>query len=248
MNELLADVLRAYGFEPLRASSGEQALGMIESQSPDAVLLDLMLPGISGFDVCRRLKTARSTRDIPVVLLTALDRQVERRFGYESGADDYMTKPFVPDALVQRLRDCLSRRDEIRGACAAFQIVLEPVASVADLKAFNSLATCLFARSGLAPEHIEALRQGLVAIAEAAAKWSGGIGEPSPIRLTVNVDGDRLRLAFQPATERGREFLAEHLAEGAAVPTALRDAGLVDRFLHEGDSAIVEKQLPPPQA
>jgi len=109
MNDLLADILSAYDFDPMQAASGEQCLAMLAEQPPDAILLDLMLPGMSGIEVCKKLKDSPTTRTIPILILTALDSPPDRRNAYEAGADDYMTKPFAPDALVSRLRACLQK-------------------------------------------------------------------------------------------------------------------------------------------
>ena len=109
MNDLLADILSAYDFDPVQAASGEQCLAMLAEQPPDAILLDLMLPGMSGIEVCKKLKDSRATRTIPILILTALDSHPDRLNAYEAGADDYMTKPFAPDALVSRLRACLQK-------------------------------------------------------------------------------------------------------------------------------------------
>jgi len=107
MNNLLADVLRAFDFQPVQAADGREALDRLGEQRPDAVILDLMLPGMSGYELCRRLKTSGETAPIPVLILTALDRETDRRTAYEAGADDYMTKPFAPETLIERLRACL---------------------------------------------------------------------------------------------------------------------------------------------
>jgi len=110
MNNLLAEVLRAFGFEPVQAADGRQALDRLCEQPPDAVLLDLMLPGMSGYELCRRLKTSEETASIPVLILSALDRQPDRQAAFQAGADDYMTKPFAPETLIERLRECLRER------------------------------------------------------------------------------------------------------------------------------------------
>jgi len=107
MNRLLALVLRAFGMEPVPALDAEEALRRLGEGPVDAVLLDLMLPGMSGYDLCRRLKADPATRAVPVVILTALDQPEHRRRALEAGADDYLTKPFDPEVLAARLRAAL---------------------------------------------------------------------------------------------------------------------------------------------
>ena len=94
------------GYEVDTAEDGETALGIARDQVPDAVILDLMLPGIDGLEVCRRL---RSASNVPILMLTARDTVPDRVEGLDAGADDYMVKPFAFDELLARLR-ALSRR------------------------------------------------------------------------------------------------------------------------------------------
>lgn len=93
--------------ELLTASNGEEALALIESARPDLVFLDVMMPKLSGFDVCRRAKHDLGLTDVHVVLLTAKGQEFDRQKGHEVGADMYMTKPFDPDALLDKARSVL---------------------------------------------------------------------------------------------------------------------------------------------
>lgn len=95
------------GVELLTASNGEDALALIESLKPNMVFLDVMMPKLSGFDVCDRAKHGLGLRDVYIVLLTAKGQEFDRQRGQQVGADLYMTKPFDPDALVQKARDVL---------------------------------------------------------------------------------------------------------------------------------------------
>ena len=88
--KLLADILTAKGYAVTTAASGEEALASIASQPPDLVLLDVMMPGLSGYDVCRRIRADAPTALLPVVLVTALDPDRERLKGIEAGADDFL--------------------------------------------------------------------------------------------------------------------------------------------------------------
>jgi two-component system phosphate regulon response regulator PhoB len=101
--------LRAAGFETALATTGEQALSQLRRRVPDLVLLDLMLPDVSGTEVCRQIKADPRTRHVPVVMLTAKGDEVDRVVGFEIGADDYVTKPFSVRELVLRLKAVLRR-------------------------------------------------------------------------------------------------------------------------------------------
>lgn len=95
------------GVELLTASNGEEALATIQSEKPNLVFLDVMMPKLSGFDVCERTKHALGLKDVYIVLLTAKGQEFDRQRGQDVGADLYMTKPFDPDALLQKARDVL---------------------------------------------------------------------------------------------------------------------------------------------
>lgn len=109
IRELLEFNLSRHGFDVSSAESGEEALELINKNRPDLVLLDLMLPGIDGFETCRRIKTQEQTKSIPVIMLTARGEEADVVTGLELGADDYMTKPFSPRVLMARIKAVLRR-------------------------------------------------------------------------------------------------------------------------------------------
>ena len=107
--EMLGIVLRGEGFEPFFCADGAEALDAFRSSRPDLVLLDLMLPGKDGIEVCRQIRAESGT---PIVMLTAKSDTIDVVLGLESGADDYVVKPFKPKELVARVRARLRRVDE----------------------------------------------------------------------------------------------------------------------------------------
>lgn len=107
--ELLRYNLEAEGFEVRASQDGEEALVMVQERVPDLVVLDWMLPSVSGLEICRQLRRRPETRNVPVILLTARGEEADRVRGFESGADDYVTKPFSPTELVARIRAVLRR-------------------------------------------------------------------------------------------------------------------------------------------
>ena len=107
--EMLGIVLRTEGFEPVFCADGARALAVFRESKPDLVLLDLMLPGRDGIDVCRSI---RAESGVPIVMLTAKTDTVDVVLGLESGADDYVVKPFKPKELVARVRTRLRRTDQ----------------------------------------------------------------------------------------------------------------------------------------
>lgn len=121
--ELLRYNLSREGYQVSGVGSGEDGLKKVQSELPDLVVLDLMLPGIDGLEVCRRLKTSETTRDIPVVMVSAKGEETDIVSGLELGADDYITKPFSPKILLARVRAVLRRKtEEVAGEQAALKI------------------------------------------------------------------------------------------------------------------------------
>jgi two-component system phosphate regulon response regulator PhoB len=110
IQELIAYNLKQAGHLPLRADNAEQALNLIANALPDLVLLDWMLPGLSGIEFARRLRADKRTRAIPIIMLTARSDEQDKLQGLETGADDYITKPFSPRELNARIKAVLRRR------------------------------------------------------------------------------------------------------------------------------------------
>jgi two-component system response regulator RpaA len=104
INELVGAYVQIAGYEYRSALDGAAAMAAIRERLPSLIILDLMLPDTDGFEVCRRLKSDQQTASVPVVMLTALDREEQRKRGIECGAVKYMTKPFDPDQLIDAIR------------------------------------------------------------------------------------------------------------------------------------------------
>jgi len=126
--EVLAYNLEAEGFAVTQAGDGEEALMLIEEAAPDIIILDWMMPNLSGIEVCRRLKMRPETRGIPIILLSARAEEVDRVRGLETGADDYVVKPYSVLELMARARAQLRRvRPSTAGVVLEFEdIRLDP--------------------------------------------------------------------------------------------------------------------------
>ncbi len=110
IQELISYNLKKENYKVHIVSSGEDAIHYAQTKQPDIILLDLMLPGIDGFEVCRRLKNNKTSQVIPIVMLTAKGEDADIVTGLELGADDYITKPFSPRVLIARIRSILRRK------------------------------------------------------------------------------------------------------------------------------------------
>lgn len=107
--EVLAYNLESEGFSVEKAENGDDALLFVDEATPDVIVLDWMLPGVSGIEICRRLKSRTETRDIPIIMLSARSEDVDRVRGLETGADDYVVKPYSVIELMARVRTQLRR-------------------------------------------------------------------------------------------------------------------------------------------
>jgi len=127
--ELVRYNLYKDGYGTETASTGEEALTKARSKLPNLIILDLMLPGIDGLEVCKRLKRDTKTQSIPIIMLTAKGEEADIVTGLELGADDYVTKPFSPRVLVARVRRILHRgvaRDLERAAIKIHELTIDP--------------------------------------------------------------------------------------------------------------------------
>ncbi|MFH2046736.1 MAG: response regulator [Pseudomonadota bacterium] len=110
--ELIRHNLAREGYRIVCASDGESAVNMAKTEKPDVIVLDLMLPGIDGLEVAKKLKYNQQTRNIPIVMLTAKGEDADIVTGLEIGADDYITKPFSPRVLIARIRAVIRRQNQ----------------------------------------------------------------------------------------------------------------------------------------
>ena len=107
--KLLEAKLQVVGFTVDTAMNGEEALAKVAAERPNLVLLDVMMPGMDGYEVCRRLRANPATAGLPVIMVTALDKESDREAGMAAGAEEYLLKPFAPDQLTERVRAILSK-------------------------------------------------------------------------------------------------------------------------------------------
>ena len=125
IGQLLAHYLQKAGFEPVLVTAGREVLSRAKQDPYDVILLDLMLPGLDGLQVCRALRADPGTAQVPIIMLTAKGEESDRIVGLELGADDYITKPFSPNEVIARIRALLRRTQ--RPATADSRILYGPL-------------------------------------------------------------------------------------------------------------------------
>ncbi|WP_349255162.1 response regulator transcription factor [Sporomusa sp.] len=122
IRELIKFNLEKAGYKVLEADDGQVAVNIAKTNRPDLVVLDLMLPGIDGLEVCRMIKNSRETAAIPIIMLTAKNEEIDKVIGLELGADDYLTKPFSPRELLARIKAVLRRSQKDSSASGALTV------------------------------------------------------------------------------------------------------------------------------
>lgn len=130
IRNLIAINLRREGYETLLAETGAQAIERLKGATPALILLDLMLPDVSGTELCRRFRADPATREVPVLMLTARSEEIDRVVGFEVGADDYVTKPFSVRELMLRVKAILRRRPEAASAEEGAQLLVHGLLSI----------------------------------------------------------------------------------------------------------------------
>jgi phosphate regulon transcriptional regulator PhoB len=153
IRELLRYNLEREGFAVEQAVDGAEALRRIDKRVPELLILDLMLPGMPGFDLCRKLRSSPATATLPILILTAKGEEVDRVLGLELGADDYVVKPFSPRELLARIRGLLRRaraatepqtegvfeRGRLRVDFGSYQVAVEGTPRVLSVREFDLL-------------------------------------------------------------------------------------------------------------
>ncbi|MGA7757435.1 MAG: response regulator transcription factor [Ilumatobacteraceae bacterium] len=201
VREVVAGYLRRDGHEVSEAADGTTALELVDRDHPDLIVLDMMLPGVNGLDVLRRVRT---TSDVPVIMLTARSEESDRVAGLELGADDYVVKPFSPRELAARVNGVL-RRTSGRQAAAPGPIVfgeltIEPLSRQVTLEGRNVEMTPkefdVLAFLASSPRQVFSRAQLLESVWQSSPEWQ------DPATVTVHVRRIRNKIEADPETPR----------------------------------------------
>jgi adenylate cyclase len=236
--KLLADILTAKGYAPITAASGEEALAKLADERPSLILLDIMMPGLSGYDVCKRIRADAATALLPIVLVTSLDPHQERVKGIEAGADDFIQKPFNQAELLARVRSLLR-----------IKALQDEVARQADeLKAWNATLEARVESALAEVDKLGRLKRFFSAPVAEAIVSSGGSALLAPHRRDICCAFVDLRgfTAFTDAAEP--EEVMAVLAEFLSAMGALIDEheGTVPHFAGDGILVFFNDPLPVP--
>ncbi|MFO0953150.1 MAG: response regulator [Isosphaeraceae bacterium] len=195
-NKLLSLLVQLRGYQTQSAFNGAEALSKVEREPPDVVLLDLMLPDVNGYEVCRRIKNRKATVLIPVVIVTARVTVENRLQSYNHGADGYVAKPYTPDQIFEALQDAERWRNALPDHFHAGSF---PVCTADEGETFRSIArlrNILLARTPLDADAVARLARLLEWIAARAGEWGvvQGITELGSLSYRVLDDRVEIRL------------------------------------------------------
>lgn len=218
LRSLLAEMLRVHGFDTSTVGDGKAALKAVATQPPDLILLDVNMPGVDGFEVCRRIKSNPDTRLIPVVLVTGLSATQDRVRGIEAGADDFLSKPVDRNELMARVRSLLSLKahvDELESAetvlfALAHSIEGKDPYTEGHCERLADYSARLGERIGLPPEQITALRRG------------GIVHDIGKVAVS-----DAILLKPGPLTKEERAVVEQHPLVGVRICAPLKSFRLV---------------------
>jgi CheY-like chemotaxis protein len=163
-NKLLSMLVQLHGYATESAFTGSEALEMVRNRVPDVVFLDLMLPDLDGYEVCRALKSSGTTRQVPIVIVTARIAAENRIESFHAGADDYVPKPYTPDQIFEALDQSNARSRESSAPLIEGEVVLDGRDDGETLRSLARLRGLLLARSKLAPDAIESISAAIRAI------------------------------------------------------------------------------------
>jgi DNA-binding response OmpR family regulator len=212
--DLVTKILRLRDYQPVVAGTGETGLEMARQLGPDVVLLDLMLPDITGFDVCRSLRTDRATMLTPIVMLTALNDVDNRVHGFRVGANAYITKPYGVEELFSAITAARAWRVEMEKAHLSGEIHVELNSEITLLNDVNDFLINLCRATPFDNDQVMHLRQAVMEMAHNAIEWGNKHQSDRLVTIRYRVFDDRFEISIR---DQGPGFDRENL-QHAAVP------------------------------
>jgi DNA-binding response OmpR family regulator len=198
-NKLLGMLLRLRGYRTESAFTGREALHLVATSQPDIIFLDLMLPDLNGYEICKILKSSKGTSLIPLVIITARIAAENRIESFCIGADDYIAKPYTPDRIFQALEQAMRWRDQSLLGQIQASISFDHSDDGEILRRLGQFRSQVFARTALSLEAVTRISRAIKEIWCVADEWARGYPDDHITSLSYTLTTERLVLAFRDA-------------------------------------------------
>jgi CheY-like chemotaxis protein len=198
-NKLLGMLLRLRGYRTESAFTGKEALQLVERGHPDIIFLDLMLPDLNGYEVCKILKSSKGTSLIPLVIVTARIAAENRIESFCLGADDYIAKPYTPDQIFQALEQSIEWLDQARSGQIQGTVSFDSRDDGEILRRLGQLRSLIFARTPLGLDSVTQIGRAVKEVWCLADEWNRGHPADRASTLVYTLTAERLVLTFRDA-------------------------------------------------
>jgi two-component system, OmpR family, response regulator len=212
-NDILASLVKARDFEPVQLYAGSQVAAAVQTQPPDLILLDLMLPDLDGFEVCDQLKRNRETNLIPVIMVTALHDANHRAAGVRVGANGYLTKPFTAEQFFETIDKALAWRKEHEQRGTYGEIHFDVRSEAGYLQQVNDMLSDLFAHTPLTERQIKDLRQAVMEMGGNAIEWGHKKNADLVLTIVYRIDPEAVTLIIR---DQGPGFNPQQIPHAAS--------------------------------
>lgn len=212
LGALLAELLRRWGFEPTVFNEGKPALSWVQTNLPDIILLDLLLPDVDGFSICEELKLSPETNLIPIIMVTALSGQEERVRGLQVGANRYITKPFTADELNRAIKDAFAWQEEVKQRGTNGEIRFQLQSDTTYLEELNGLLASMFHFTGLTPGQIKQLTTAVRELGTNAIEWGHRKQTDRIVTVDYHIDPKKITIIIK---DTGPGFNPQNLPHAA---------------------------------
>lgn len=237
---LLAQHLRSYGFEPTVLQEGKPAVAWVGEHQPALILLDLMLPDMDGYDICKELKLDRKTNLIPIVMVTARDHPQDRDHGIEVGANHYLIKPFSEAQLRAAIGKVMDWRDTLEHHGTEGEVHFRLKSDTRYLEELNRLLASLFHFSGLTETHVRQLTTAVRELGSNAIEWGHQRQVECIVTITYRIDPGKVTIIIR---DTGPGFDRRNLPHAASSEDPISHMEVREQLgLREGGLGILMAQ------
>jgi DNA-binding response OmpR family regulator len=230
--QMAAQLLRLRGFDPILAYDGNSGLSLVRTVNPELLLLDVMLPDTNGFDICRELRSNQETWRLPIVMVTALSDDANRRRGFRVGANAYVAKPYGADELFTAIAQAQSWRADLDREQMHGELHVQLNSEPEFLQEVNEFLTSLNERTPLTPDQVLQLRQAIMEMGQNAIEWGNQHRSDALVDILYQVYPDRIVIVVR---DQGQGFDPTNVPHAATPDDPIAHMDLREKLgLREG--------------